>query len=364
MQFGLTPITGDEPGPPGANGTNGTNGATGPGYLATSTTSFAIGTGSKAFTTQAGLAYVAGDYVRAISRADPANYMEGSLTSYSGTTWTLNSTITGGSGTHTDWDLTLFGKPGATGPAGTGDVVGPGSATDNALARFDSTTGKLIQNGVATEDDAGNITATSFVGPLTGNVTGNTSGSSGSCTGNAATATLATTATTAISTKALYANVTPVTNAGSTSEVTLHTFSLPANSLAADGDTLIIRTRVTFAAAHVADTLDYKIYFGADDVTQGYIEHLVSGLDADDGFTTETFVERTSSTTATVSVVAFDPGSVVFGSQILAIPSIDLTGLNFAAGITIKDTGQDDHSRTPGDVTSQSMFIGPVNKAP
>jgi hypothetical protein len=31
-------------------------------------------------------------------------------------------------------------------PAGGGDVVGPASSTDNAAARFDSTTGKLIQN--------------------------------------------------------------------------------------------------------------------------------------------------------------------------------------------------------------------------
>lgn len=31
-------------------------------------------------------------------------------------------------------------------PAGTGDVVGPSSATDNAITRFDLTTGKLIQN--------------------------------------------------------------------------------------------------------------------------------------------------------------------------------------------------------------------------
>ena len=37
--------------------------------------------------------------------------------------------------------------------------------------------------------DTGALTATSFVGALTGNVTGNASGSSGSCTGNAATAT-------------------------------------------------------------------------------------------------------------------------------------------------------------------------------
>lgn len=37
-----------------------------------------------------------------------------------------------------------------------GDVVGPASATDNAVVRFNSTTGKLIQNSVVTIDDAGN----------------------------------------------------------------------------------------------------------------------------------------------------------------------------------------------------------------
>jgi hypothetical protein len=38
-----------------------------------------------------------------------------------------------------------------------GDVVGPASATDNAIARFDSTTGKLLQNSVVTVSDAGVI---------------------------------------------------------------------------------------------------------------------------------------------------------------------------------------------------------------
>lgn len=41
----------------------------------------------------------------------------------------------------------------AGGGGGSGDVVGPASATDNALARFDATTGKLIQNGGVTLDD-------------------------------------------------------------------------------------------------------------------------------------------------------------------------------------------------------------------
>lgn len=38
-----------------------------------------------------------------------------------------------------------------------GDVVGPSSATDNAVARFDSTTGKLLQNSVVTVGDTGAV---------------------------------------------------------------------------------------------------------------------------------------------------------------------------------------------------------------
>ena len=48
----------------------------------------------------------------------------------------------------TDW--TTFNNKGS------GDVVGPASATDNAVVRFDTTTGKLIQNSVTTIDDTGN----------------------------------------------------------------------------------------------------------------------------------------------------------------------------------------------------------------
>lgn len=48
---------------------------------------------------------------------------------------------------------------------GTGDVVGPASSTDNAIARFDSTTGKLIQDSSAFLDDSGYITAPRF-GPI------------------------------------------------------------------------------------------------------------------------------------------------------------------------------------------------------
>jgi len=45
-----------------------------------------------------------------------------------------------------------------TGGTGTGDVVGPSSSTDNAIARYDGTTGKIIQNSAPTIADSGTMT--------------------------------------------------------------------------------------------------------------------------------------------------------------------------------------------------------------
>src|SRR4029077_10062484 len=47
----------------------------------------------------------------------------------------------------------------ATGGGGSGDVVGPASSTDNAIARYDLTTGKLLQTSLASVDDSGNVSA-------------------------------------------------------------------------------------------------------------------------------------------------------------------------------------------------------------
>ncbi len=46
----------------------------------------------------------------------------------------------------------------ASASGASGDVVGPVSATDNALVRFDTTTGKLVQNSVGVLSDAGVLT--------------------------------------------------------------------------------------------------------------------------------------------------------------------------------------------------------------
>ena len=47
-----------------------------------------------------------------------------------------------------------------------GDVVGPGSATDDALAKFNLTTGKLIQNSNATLTDAGVLTVSNIAATI------------------------------------------------------------------------------------------------------------------------------------------------------------------------------------------------------
>jgi len=58
----------------------------------------------------------------------------------------------------------------ASAAGASGDVVGPASATDNALARFDTTTGKLIQNSVGILSDAGALSGLTDI-TASGNVT-------------------------------------------------------------------------------------------------------------------------------------------------------------------------------------------------
>jgi len=82
---------------------------------------------------------------------------------------TAISAVTIGSGL--SYDGTTLSATGS----GTGDVVGPASATDNAIARYDTTTGKLIQNSVVLiADTTGVISGTQGV-TFTGATSGTTS---------------------------------------------------------------------------------------------------------------------------------------------------------------------------------------------
>lgn len=67
----------------------------------------------------------------------------------------LNVNKTTGAIQNNQFDAAAFKSANGIGGGGTGDVVGPSSATDNALVRFDSTTGKSIQNSVGILSDTG-----------------------------------------------------------------------------------------------------------------------------------------------------------------------------------------------------------------
>jgi hypothetical protein len=98
----------------------------------TSTTSLAIGTGSKTFVTQSGKTWSVGQRLRAVSD-DATKLMEGEVTAYSGTSLTLDVDYTEGAGTHADWNISLTGARGASG-SGSGDVVAANNGSDFASA--------------------------------------------------------------------------------------------------------------------------------------------------------------------------------------------------------------------------------------
>ncbi len=129
--------------------------------------------------------------------------------------------------------------------SGSGDVVGPASSTDNGIARFDGTTGKLIQNSAVTiADTTGDITggkynsvAISGSSTPTLSVTG-TSSISGSNTGDNAV-------------NSLYSGL--VSNATHTGEVTGST------SLTVDKTAITNKTQVTAVGTDyilISDTSD------------------------------------------------------------------------------------------------------------
>lgn len=131
--------------------------------LGTSTTSLAIGTGSKTFTTQAGLPIAAGQFLVIPSAANAANYMFGAVTSYSGTTLIVNVTVVGGSGTFADWSFV------ASGPQGVG---GTGTGTVNS-----GTAGQLTYYGTTGTTVSGNANHTVSNGAITHGVAGSVQGS-------------------------------------------------------------------------------------------------------------------------------------------------------------------------------------------
>lgn len=90
----------------------------------TSTTSVAIGTGSKSFTTQTSKSFEVGRALKLVSAANPTtHFMAGVVTAYSGTSLTVAVAVSGGSGSRADWTIYVAGEVGQAGTLEFGAVT-------------------------------------------------------------------------------------------------------------------------------------------------------------------------------------------------------------------------------------------------
>ncbi|CAN7738318.1 hypothetical protein [Duganella sp. LjRoot269] len=98
--------------------------------VGTSSSSVLIGTGAKTYVTQAGKQWVANTPIQATDSTNAANFVNGTVSSYGGTSLVINSTLTGGSGTPTSWNISVVGAQGAQGP---GNAAGNAAGAINEL---------------------------------------------------------------------------------------------------------------------------------------------------------------------------------------------------------------------------------------
>jgi len=128
-------------------------------FQSTSATSLIIATGTKIFTVDAGKSFNPGSFVLIVSQANPANFMFGTITSYVNVTLTTDITLIGGSGTLSDWLITISGARGATGATGA-----PGTSGNNlAKVSIADTTPAYLSEKIS----VGAGLVTSIVNPAT-----------------------------------------------------------------------------------------------------------------------------------------------------------------------------------------------------
>lgn len=173
-----------------------------PGTSATSTTSLAIGTGTKALTVQTGKAFVVGQWVTVTSTATPANWMHGQITAYTSGTGalTVNVTAVGGSGTYAAWTIGLSAPSQSTAALlSTSSYADPAWLTSLAASKL---TGTIAIAAGGTGAGTGADARTNLDVPSRSGV--GASGTWGiSISGNAASSNTATTATVAGTANAL-----------------------------------------------------------------------------------------------------------------------------------------------------------------
>lgn len=85
-------------------------------FVGTSATSWTPTIGPQVFATQTGEQYTPGTFLSLVSAAAPTAWGVGQVSSYTGSTLTMDIQVVNGSGVHTDWNISLTGTRGPEGP--------------------------------------------------------------------------------------------------------------------------------------------------------------------------------------------------------------------------------------------------------
>jgi len=148
------------------------------GFTATSTSSVAIGVGSKTFVIEQDRSLRYATFATAADAANAANFVHGMVTSYTANTppgfdtVVINATTIGGSGTKTDWDLSLAGP---VGPLPT-KAAGSDIRTKTDDAKYVTAKALADADAFVTSSNTGSTTLDFSAGrnfqlTLTGNIT-------------------------------------------------------------------------------------------------------------------------------------------------------------------------------------------------
>jgi hypothetical protein len=144
-----------------------------------------LGLGNKSFTTNLDAsvtAFAVGQYVRVYATSVPSQYMEGLITSFSGTSLTVNMTYVNGGASFSSWSITLSGAVGTSGYSGFSGISGQNGASGTSgwsgfsgsgisgYSGFSGATGPTVYPATGIAVSTGSAWDSSLVGTIVGQV--------------------------------------------------------------------------------------------------------------------------------------------------------------------------------------------------
>ena len=228
--------------------------------------------------------------------------------------------------TSTDTSVTITGTGSSRDlsvPVNPNVVSGPASATDNAVARFDTTTGKLVQNSVVTVDDTGIVAGASISG---------------------ASNTLSNIGNSALTNSAITINGSSTALGGSVSVGTVTSVTGTAPVVSSGGATPVISMAAATTSVPGYLTAADWTTFNNKQPAGSYLTTAVTSLTTSSGLSTNT------SATGAVSVTNTGVTSIVAGT------GISISGATGAVTVTNTSTGATITDDTTTNATRYILF--------